>query len=259
MHKTFSKDGTSIAYNKTGEGPAVILVDGAFCSSKFGPMPKLAPVLEKYFTVITYDRRGRGESGDTKPYDLQREIEDIHALIQIAGGTAHLFGISSGAILALRAAASGLNITKLALFEPPFVGDRGNRPANPEAELKTMISENRRGDAVNYYLKKVMGVPMMVPLILRLTPNWSKMKANAASLLYDAAVCGDFNIPKQQVSAVNIPTIVLDSTKSPKMLRDAVSAVTVLLPQGQQFSMNGKIHDVSPKVLVPVLEQFFNR
>jgi pimeloyl-ACP methyl ester carboxylesterase len=260
MHKTFSKDGTSIAYHKTGAGPAVILVDGAFCSSKFGPMPKLAPVLEKYFTVITYDRRARGESGDTKPYDVQREIEDIDALIQIAGGTAHLFGMSSGAILALRAAASGLNITKLALFEPPFVGNReGRRAENAEAELKTMISENRRGDAVNYYLKKVMGVPAIVPLILRLTPNWSKMRANAASLPYDAAVCGDFNIPKQQVSAVNIPAMVLDSIKSPKMLRDAANAVTVLLPQGQQLSLNGKIHDVSPKVLVPVLEQFFNR
>ncbi len=259
MNKTLSKDGTSIAYYKTGAGPAVILVDGAFCSSRFGPMAKLAPVLDKYFTVITYDRRARGESGDTKPYDVQREIEDIEALIQVAGGSAQLFSISSGAILAIRAAASGLNISKLALFEPPFVGNpKGRRPANAEAELKRMISEKRRGDAVAYYLQKVMGVPAVVPWILRLTPNWAKMKANAASLPYDAAVCGDFNIPKTLVGALNTPAIVIDSVKSPKNLREAVRAVAELLPQGRQITVDGKIHDAPPGILAPVLENFFN-
>ncbi len=258
MNKTLSKDGTSIAYNKTGAGRAVILVDGAFCSSKFGPMLKLAPMLAKYFTVIAYDRRARGESGDAKAYDVQREIEDIAALIEVAGGSAHLFSISSGAILAIHAAASGLNINKLALFEPPFVGNRKGRPANVEAELKMMIAEKRRGDAVRFYLRKVMGVPAFIPWILKLTPNWPKMKANAASLPYDAAVCGDFNIPQKLVSSINIPTIIIDSSKSPKMLRDAVRAVTDLLPQGRQITLDGKIHDVPPKILVPVLEKFYN-
>jgi pimeloyl-ACP methyl ester carboxylesterase len=258
MNRTISKDGTGIAFNKTGAGPALILVDGAFCSSKFGPMVKLAPLLEKYFTVISYDRRARGESGDSKSYDVQREIEDIDALIDVAGGSAFLFSISSGAILAIRAAASGLNIPKLALFEPPFVGDReGRRPANAEAELKTMIAEKRPGDAVDFYLRKVMGLPVFITWILRLTPNWSKMKANAASLPYDAAVCGDFNIPKKIVGSVNVPVIVIDSTKSPKMLRDAVRAVTKLLPLGQQISVDGKIHDVPPKILAPILEKFY--
>jgi pimeloyl-ACP methyl ester carboxylesterase len=259
MYKTFSKDGTAIAYKKTGTGPAVILIDGAFCSSTFGPMPKLVPLLEKYFTVVTYDRRARGESGDTKPYDVQREIEDIGALIEVAGGSANLFSISSGAILAIRAAASGLNISKLALFEPPFVGNaKGRRPSNAAAELKMMISEKRRGDAVAYYLQKVMGVPAIVPWILRITHNWSKMKANADSLPYDAIICGDFNIPKQLVGSINIPAIVIDSSKSPKMLRDAVRAVKDVLPQGQQVTLKGKVHDVSPKILVPVLKIFFN-
>jgi pimeloyl-ACP methyl ester carboxylesterase len=259
MNKTFSKDGTQIAFNKTGLGPAVILVDGAFCSSKFGPMVKLAPLLEKNFTVITYDRRARGDSGDSKPYDVQREIEDIDALIRVAGGSAFLFSVSSGAILAIRAAASGLNISKLALFEPPFVGNpKGRRPATAEAELKTMITENRRGDAVNFYLRKVMGVPLFFTWILRLTPNWPKMKANAASLPYDAAVCGDFSVPKQLIGSVHIPTIVIDSTKSPNMLRDAARAVADLLPLGRQISLEGKIHDVPPKILAPVLEKFYN-
>ncbi|MDB4926331.1 alpha/beta fold hydrolase [Mucilaginibacter sp.] len=115
-----SKDGTAIAYRKAGSGPALILVDGAFCSKDFGPMPKLASLLAESFTVFTYDRRARGESGDTPPYAVQKEIDDIQALLNEAGGSAFLFGISSGAVLALKAVAAGLNITQLALYEPPF-------------------------------------------------------------------------------------------------------------------------------------------
>jgi hypothetical protein len=144
------------------------------------------------------------------------------------------------------------------LFEPPFVGDRKDRPANAEAQLKTMIAEKRRGDAVHFHLRKVMGVPASMPWILKLTPIWSKMKANAASLPYGVAVCGDFNIPKKLVGSINIPTIVIDSSKSPGMLRDAVRTVADLLPQGHQVTLDGKIHDVPPEILVPVLEKFYN-
>ncbi|HZE84707.1 MAG TPA: alpha/beta hydrolase, partial [Puia sp.] len=200
---TISKDGTMIAYHITGSGPVVILVDGAFCSKDFGPMPKIAPLLAEKFTVITYDRRARGESGDTKPYAVEREIEDLQALISIAGGTAFLFGISSGAILAARAAARGLNIKRLVLFEPPYVGNKQQRrPENAVEQLSQMISESKKGDAVKFYLRKVMGLPAVITFILQLTPNWPKMKANANSLPYDAAVCGDFNVPAAQLSSV---------------------------------------------------------
>src|SRR5262249_29137018 len=121
MRKAISKDGTTIAFDQLGKGPAIILVDGALCSRSFGPMPKLAPLLAQRFTVFTYDRRGRGDSGDTASYRVEREIEDIDALIAEAGGSAYVFGISSGAALVLRAAASGLAIEKLALYEPPFM------------------------------------------------------------------------------------------------------------------------------------------
>ena len=123
MKKVISKDGTAIAYDKAGNGPLVILVDGALCSRAFGPMPKLAKLLTNDFTVITYDRRGRNESTDTKPYAVEREIEDIGALINDNGGPAFVVGFSSGAALALAAAAHGLNISKLALYEPPFMVD----------------------------------------------------------------------------------------------------------------------------------------
>jgi pimeloyl-ACP methyl ester carboxylesterase len=259
MEKVISTDGTPIAYDKTGSGPAVILVDGAFCSRKFGPMPKLTPLLAAHFTVFTYDRRARGDSGDTQPYDVHREIEDIDALIKAAGGSACLFGISSGAILALLAVASGLRITRLVLFEPPFVGDRqGQMPKSGKETLQRLITEGKKGEAVTYYLRRIMGVPAIIPFILRLTPNWPKMKANANSLPYDAAVCGDFRVPEKQAGLVVIPTLVIDSEKSPNMLRDAVQAVTALLPNAWRRTLKGKVHDVPPKILVPVLTEFYN-
>lgn len=146
MHTVTSRDGTAIAFDRSGEGPAVILVDGAFCSRAFGPAPKLAPLLAGDFTVIAYDRRGRGDSGDTKPYAVEREIEDLDVLIQEARGSAHVVGFSSGAVLALKAA-SGLGITKLALWEPPFVAvsESGHRaPADSVARLTGMIADDRR-------------------------------------------------------------------------------------------------------------------
>lgn len=261
MTSVISKDGTSIVYDQKGNGPAVILVDGAFCSKDFGPMPKIVPLLSQKFRVISYDRRARGASGDTKPYAVEREIEDIEALIDMAGGTAFLFGISSGAILSIKAVAYGLNIDRLALLEPPFVGNvKQKRPSNSVEQLKQMISEGRKGDAVNFYLRKVMGMPVFITWILRLTPNWSKMKANANSLPYDATVCGDFNLPFKLINKkLTIPTIVIDSSKSPKMLREAVQSVAEILPNGQRITLSGAIHEVPPKILVPVLTDFYNK
>ncbi|HMH22828.1 MAG TPA: alpha/beta hydrolase [Puia sp.] len=258
MNTVISKDGTSIVYDKYGSGPAVILVDGAFCSRKFGPMVSLTPVLAQQFTVYTYDRRARGDSDDTKPYAVQREIEDIQALIDIAGGSACLFGISSGAILCVHAVAGGLNVPRLALFEPPYIGNKDQRrPADAKEQLDKMIAEERRGDAVRFYLTKVIGAPAIMAFILRLTPNWPKMKNNAGSLPYDAAVCGDFNLPKAQISSITIPTLVIDSKQSPDSLRNAVQAVAEVLPHGQRISLRGSVHAVPPKTLVPVLTNFY--
>lgn len=259
MNTLISKDGTTIAYEKIGSGPAVILIDGAFCGKNFGPMIKIIPLLAENFTVISYDRRARGDSGDKKPYAVEREIEDIDALIKIAGGSAHLFGISSGAILCLRAANSGLNINKLALLEPPFVGNpKGLRPSNAEQQLRRMVSEGKRGKACSFYLRKIIGAPAIVPLFLRFTPNWAKMKHNAASLANDAAVCGDFNLPKELLSSIKLPAIVIDSSKSPQSLRKPAHAVAKALPNGKSITLKGTVHNVPPKILVPVLKKFFH-
>ncbi|HTE13011.1 MAG TPA: alpha/beta hydrolase [Chitinophagaceae bacterium] len=258
MHTTISADGTSLAYNSHGSGPALVLVDGAFCSRNFGPMLKLAPVLAEQFTVYAYDRRARGDSGDTKPYAVEREIEDLQAMIQVAGGSAFLFGISSGAILCIRAVAAGLNIPRLALLEPPYVGNKnGRRPADAKRQLDQLLHAGNSNGAVKFYLRKVIGVPAIVPFILRLTPNWSKMKANAGSLPYDTAVCGDFTVTKAQVSTVTVPTLVIDSKKSPDTLRNAVRDLVEILPDGQRMSLAGSAHAVPPRTLAPVLANFY--
>ncbi len=259
MNTVISKDGTRIAYEKSGNGPAFILTDGAFCSKNFGPMVKLAPVLSKHFTVFSYDRRARGESGDTRPYDIQREIEDIEALINKAGGSASVFAISSGAILALQAAASGLNIKNLALLEPPFIGnEKGSRATNAFQQLSQLIADGKKEEACKYYLRKVIGLPAIIPFFLSFTKDWSKMKANANSLPYDAALCGDFSIPKELLSSVTVPSIVIASSKSPKSLRLPTQEVAELLPKGRQLTLKGSIHDVPPEILVPALVDFYN-
>src|SRR5258707_8754239 len=186
MEKVNSKDGTLIAFDRSGEGPPIILVDGALCYRASGPMGPLAKLLAQHFTVYTYDRRGRGDSGNTSPYAVEREVDDIEALIIAAGGTAFVFGASSGAALALEAANRGLAIEKLALYEAPFIVDN-SRPPTPEdfvAQLDSLIALERRGDAVKLFLKLV-GVPAIFLAIMRFMPVWSKLTAVAHTLPYD--------------------------------------------------------------------------
>lgn len=259
MSKVLSKDGTPIAFAKSGNGEPIILVDGALCSRSFGPMPKLAPLLAPHFTVLNYDRRGRGESGDTKPYAVEREVEDIEALIGEAGGSASVFGISSGAALALAAAASGLNIKKLALYEPPFVaGRRGHGPpADSEAQLRRLVAEGRRADAVQFFIADMVGMPAIFAYFMRILPIWPKLKAVAHTLPYDAAVLGDFSLPGKGAASVAVPTLVAWGEKSPVELRSAASAVAEAIPGAKRQTLKGQTHNVSVKALAPVLVEFF--
>lgn len=254
-----SKDGTSIAYSRSGSGPAIILVDGAFCSKDFGPMVKLTPLLSADFTVYAYDRRARGDSGDTPPYAIEREIEDLAALIKAARGAAGLFGISSGAVLVLQAVASGLPVGALAIYEPPFNIDNKYKapPSGYITELRNMIRQGQQASAVKYFLTKVVGVPAIIAFLLRLTPNWSKMKANAGSLPYDAELMGDGAMPAKKIMAITVPSISIAGGKSQKMLREAAHAVGDKLKNGHYRVLNGQNHNVSEKVLAPVLIDFF--
>src|SRR5258708_6948753 len=186
MKTVTSKDGTTIAYDQVGNGPAVILVDGALCYRASGPSGPLAALLAPRFTVLTYDRRGRGDSTDTPPYAVEREIEDLEALLNAAGGSAFVYGISSGAALALEAANQGLAIKKLALYEAPFIVDDSlpPRPDNYLAHMDELIAANRRGDAVKLFMKTV-GVPGIFITMMRFMPAWSKLTAVAHTLPYD--------------------------------------------------------------------------
>lgn len=258
MNTVISKDGTPIAYERTGTGPALILVDGALCSLDFGPMPKLAPLLAGDFTVLSYDRRGRGGSGDTAPYAVAREVEDLQALIEAAGGSAHVLGLSSGAVLAIEAAASGLAINRLALYEPPFmVSESGHRPpADHQAQLQNLIAQGRNGDAVIFFITRIVGMPKISTWPMRLLPMWKKLKAVAPTLRYDAAIMGDYSLPRHRLAAVRMPTLVASGEKSPEILRLAARAAAGGIPGAQHRELKGQTHNVSPPVLAALLREF---
>jgi pimeloyl-ACP methyl ester carboxylesterase len=261
MKRVVSRDGTTIAYDRVGQGEPLILVDGALCSRALGPMPKLAPLLAGQFTVFTYDRRGRGDSGDTAPYAVEREVEDLEALVGEAGGSASLFGISSGAVLALTAAARGLRVTKLALYEAPFIVD-GSRPTteNDWARIDASIGAGLRPDAVRAFLKSV-GVPAIVVALMRCLPVWSKVKAVAHTLPYDGAIVKEYQrgkaLPVDRWSSVTIPTLALDGGKSPAWIRNGMRALAGLLPNARYRTLEGQTHDVAAKALAPVVAEFF--
>jgi pimeloyl-ACP methyl ester carboxylesterase len=262
MKKVLSKDSTPIAYDQLGKGPAIILVDGALCSRSFGPMPKLAPLLAQHFTVFTYDRRGRGQSGDTKPYAVEREVEDIEALVKEAGGSTHLFGISSGAALALEAANRGLAIKKLALYEAPFIVD-DSRPPIPEGyltQLSELIASDRRADAVKLFMKLV-GVPSLFVAMMRFMPAWSKLKSVAHTLPYDITIVQDNQrgrpLPPNRWASVTVPTLVAEGGKSPAWMRRAMRALAEVLPNAQHRTLERQTHMLNPKAIAPVLKEFF--
>ena len=258
MNSVKSKDGTVIAYERTGSGPALILVDGALCSRGFGPSPQLAPLLAPHFTVVTYDRRGRGQSGDTRPYSPIREVEDLAALIEAAGGSASLLGLSSGAALALQAAASGISIDKVIAYEPPYVAEGGQgREADHEAELNRLLSEDDRGRAVRYFMKDMVGAPAPMVVMLRLMPwIWRKLQRVAHTLPYDAAVMTAFKIPRPRFASITRPVLVMSGSKTDPRLRAAAQAVSQVIPSAVYRELAGQTHNVSPKALAPAAVEF---
>lgn len=258
MSQVRSKDGTAIAYERSGSGPALILVDGALCSRAFGPSPKLAPLLARHFTVYAYDRRGRGQSGDTPPYSPAREVDDIAALIGEAGGSAFLLGLSSGGALALEAAASGLGIGKLVAYEPPYVDDDGQRGgASHAGALTRLLASGNRGGAVKYFMKDMVGAPAPMVVLMRLMPwIWRKLKAVAHTLPYDAAVMTDFRIPRARFASIATPSLVMNGSKTDPRLKDAARAIAEATPAAQHRELAGQTHNVNPEVLAPAVVEF---
>lgn len=264
MNTVRSADGTTIAFSKAGQGPPLILVDGALCSRSFGPMPKLAGQLAPHFTVYTYDRRGRGASGDTLPYAPDREVDDLEALTAMAseGGTVFVHGTSSGSMLALEAAKRVPAIAKLAVYEPPFIVD-GTRPPMPDDYLPTLrrlVAEGRRTDAVKMFMRFV-GTPAIFTAVMPLTPVWSKLKAAAPTLPYDIEMMHEHQQGKPLTAAewaeVKVPALVGVGGKSPAWMTNGTRALADALPDARHQTLPGQNHMVKPQAIAPVLTEFF--
>lgn len=257
MRKVISKDGTPIAFDQSGEGPSLILVVGAF-NDHFTGTP-LAAQLSEHFTVFNYDRRGRGESGDTLPYAIEREIEDLAALITEAGGSASVFGYSSGAILTLKAKAAGLALSRIALYDPPFLVNDGTpqRARDISVRLTELLSSGRRGDAVELYQMEMIGIPAEIVAQLRHAPFRPALENSAHTLIYEATLMGDIEVVAEQLPSITVPTLVISGENSPARVRSAAQTLTDALLHAQHRSLEGQTHDIVPTILAPVLEGFF--
>jgi len=251
-----SRDGTAIGYDAVGDGTPAVLIGGAL-SDRRSAAP-LAQVLATDLRAITYDRRGRGDSGDTPPYAVEREIEDLAAVIDAAGGRAFVYGHSSGAALALAAAAAGVPITRLVVFEPPFaVGDRPAGPVDLVEELRTLLDAGRRGEVVERFMTDAVGLPPQAVAQTRQSPAWPALEALAHTILYDLQVMGDNRPPDAALARITIPTLALGSTGSPAWLQDAVAATAARVPGATSRLLDGSFHTVPPEDLAPALVEFF--
>lgn len=276
MNKVTSKDGTTIAYDQLGSGPALILVTGAFGVRRHPIMAQLAELLSPHFTVIYYDRRGRGDSGDSPSYAVEREVEDIEALIDAAGGSAFLAGSSSGSVLALEAVARLPDkVKKLVMYEPPFVVDDSRPPVGKDfaQRLNALIAEGRRGDAVELFMTEAVGVPPEFVAQMRsgpggggagermTPPEWVEMEQVAHTLAYDSAIMGETMsgkpLPAGRWSTATAPTLVISGGNSPPFFHNGAQALVALLPDAEYRILEGQDHAVSPDALAPVLVEFF--
>jgi pimeloyl-ACP methyl ester carboxylesterase len=256
LRSTISDDGTIIGFERTGSGPALVIVDGAMCYRGSGPSAELAAGLASDFTVFTYDRRGRGESGDNPPYAVEREIEDLGAVIAAAGGSAAVYGLSSGAALAMAAAAAGLPITKLSLFEPPFTGEEEGPQAVKDEHLRLegFLAAGRPGDAVAAFLGYFLPPEMIAGM--RDTPSWGALEATAPTLAYDHAVLGDGLIPRQLASAITVPTLLLTGGESPSVLRRTAEMTAASIPGATLLTLEGESHASGPDGELAALRDF---
>ena len=253
---TRSPDGTTLAFELDGDGPPIIFVGGAF-NTRSATAPLAAALCDR-FTTLNLDRRGRGDSGDTPPYGVEREIDDLDSIIKAAGGSAALFGYSSGATLALLAAARGLAITKLVVYDAPFAVDDSHPrlPASFADELVRLTETGRRGDAVELYQRVAVGIPEDVIVRMRRAPFRPALEAIAHTLSYDARVVGDLTLPTDLFRAITAPTLVIDGEVSPPIMRTAAEALVRTLPDARRCTLAGEGHDLSPDALRPVLVEF---
>jgi pimeloyl-ACP methyl ester carboxylesterase len=261
METVQSADGTTIAWEHAGQGPALVVVAGAFCDRQAGAT--LAACLESSFTVYRYDRRGRGASSDTAPYTIQREVEDLAAVVATAGGAAVVYGHSSGAALALEAAAAGVNISALAAYEPPYAGGHappiaGDAPADLAEQLRALVRAGRADEAAARFLA-VTGTPPQVVSQIQAGPGWPGMVALAHTLAYDVTLGNGGVPPVDRLAKVTARTLALAGGASPPWAAEAARTIAATVPGADHRVLTGQHHVAADDVLAPVLHEFFTR
>lgn len=267
MNTVSSKDGTVLAFDRTGEGPPLVMVLGATATrAMVASTAEVAPAIDlaKHFSVYVYDRRGRGDSGDTPPYAVEREIEDLAAIIDAAGGSAFVFGHSSGAVLALRAAGKlGDKVKKLALYEPPFIVD-DSRPPLPDdyvAQLRAYIADGRPADALRYFMRVAVNIPEEVLAGAEAWPTWASSVAVAHTISYDGEIMGDTMSGNpatlDQFATITTPTLVIDGGASPSFMHSGAETLSNILPNAQHRRLADQDHGAAPAALNPVLIEYF--
>lgn len=256
MDYVISADGTRIAYDRLGSGPAVLLI-GCGPVDRRSEAP-LASLLAEHFTVYNYDRRGYGDSGDTQPYSTDREFEDIAAMIEAAGRSVMCYGTSGGGVVALQAAARGLSMTRLAIWEPPYIvpGARPTVPANYRDRQWALREQGRGGDMLELFFTEAVGMPAEMVAGMKAAPFWEDMAAGATGLAYDADMIGDFSIPQEQLKTVTASALVVDGATTP-WISAACQVLADVLPHVTRATLDGQPHNVDAAALAPVIAEFF--
>ena len=252
-----SKDGTKIEYDVFGSGPALIFTTGAICFRKFGPVVKDAKVFAKDFTVYCYDRRGRVDSGDKKPYSVEREFEDVEALIDAAGGSAILYGHSSGAVIALEAAMRfPSKVKKVAIYDAPYVGAEQDKKEYLvlQKEVSSFIEQSMHARALKCFLMGI-GMPKIFVHLIPLMPGWSTMKALAPTLAYDMQLTCDF-APFSRLAGLKAPALIMYGQKSPKVMHNVAAQIAKAVPRAKLQQLDGQDHMINAKLLLPLLSGF---
>jgi pimeloyl-ACP methyl ester carboxylesterase len=264
MPTVTSKDGTRIGFDKTGSGPAMIIVNGAMQFRAFDPfMANFARIMSEHFTVYNYDRRGRGESGDTQPYAKEREIEDLQAMIGDAGGKAMVLGFSSGCAVALDTAAVTPGITKICLYEPPFIVDdsRPPLPADYVTHLNVLVAAGKREEAVKYFLNVAVGIPEEYLAGAAQDPGWDTMLQIAHTIAYDGSFVINLMqgkpMPTDRWTNVTVPTLVIEGSESVTFFHTGADALAAVMKNGSRATLPGQSHEVAAEVLAPVVTKFF--
>jgi len=254
MDTTTSADGTTIAYERFGQGPPLVTVVGAFCE-RTAAQP-LAQALASDFTVHCYDRRGRGDSTNTAPYAPARELEDLAAVLAVAGDGAALYGHSSGAVLALLAAADGLPVAKVVAYEPPWSVDAAAERTDLAQRVDAAIADGRPGDAAEMFMREGPGMPEEVIAGMKAGPGWAYFEKLGSTVGYDLAIVGDEGVPTARLAQITVPALVVAGGASAAWARDTVAVVADAIPGGERMTVDGQDHNVDQELLAKLIRPF---